>query len=166
MNNRRDSLQQLTEQVNALIACLRSINTPSIMVYTLWSAKDVLCHITFWHESFARNLRAVANHDHPSPLKGSLETLNQQGVDELRPLSVDSLIDRLLAAHAAIECHILDPSIGLIPYRKGSRSYTPEEHLEIVRVHLRKHIADIYSAIHGTKISSGPSAYSGKPIPE
>lgn len=151
---RRESLHQLTEQVDAFIACLRATDADSLRVYALWSAKDVLCHITFWHESFARNLRAVACHQQASPLRGSLAALNQQGVEELRPLSIAALIDRLLAAHAVIESDILDPTLGLIPYRKGSRPYTPDEHLEIVRLHVRKHIADIHSAMNGTRKSS------------
>ncbi len=85
----------------------------------------------------------MANHQKPQLLKGTLATLNQQGVDELRPNSVDQLVARLLAAHAGIQAVILDPAIGLISYRSGSRPYTFDEHLEMVRAHVRKHTADI-----------------------
>ena len=146
MQTRRNSLLQLTQEVDAFISCVRTVDAETLQVYSLWTAKDVLCHLTFWHESFARNLRAVAHHQKPSPLKGTLATLNQQGVDELRVNSVDTLVGRLLAAHACIQAAILDTTIGLIPYRRGSRPYTPDEHLEIVRAHIQKHTAHIHSA--------------------
>lgn len=146
MHNRHHSLLQLTQQVDALISCVRTVDAEALQVYSLWTAKDVLCHLTFWHESFARNLHAVVHHQKPSPLKGTLAALNQQGVEVLRVNSVDTLVGRLLAAHAFIEAAILDPTIGLIPYRRGSRPYTADEHLEIVRAHIQRHTAHIHSA--------------------
>ena len=146
MHTRSHSLIQLTRQVDEFIACVRAVNAETLRVYSLWTAKDVLCHLTFWHESFARNLHAVSRHQKPSPLKGTLAALNQQGVDALRPESLAALIERFLAAHAVIQAEILDPTLGLIPYRRGSRPYTPEEHLEVVWAHIRKHTADISSA--------------------
>lgn len=146
MHTRQHSLHQLTQQVDAFISCVRAVDVETLQVYSLWTAKDVLCHITFWHESFARNLRAVALHERPAPLKGTLATLNQQGVDELRARSVEELVGRLRAAHACIRSTILDTTLGLIPYRRGSRPYTPDEHLVVVRAHIQRHTADIQSA--------------------
>ncbi|MHB8801064.1 MAG: maleylpyruvate isomerase N-terminal domain-containing protein [Thermoanaerobaculia bacterium] len=137
----------MTQQVDAFISCVRTADVETLQVYPLWTAKDVLCHLTFWHESFARNLSAVAHHQKPSPLKGTLAALNRQGVDELRPNSVDQLVGRLLAAHSCIRAAILDTTIGLIPYRRGSRPYTPDEHLDVVRAHIQKHTAEIHSAL-------------------
>ena len=39
--------------------------------------------------------------------------------------------------------YILDPGIKIIPYKVGSRSYSPEEHLEIVNKHIRSHLEDL-----------------------
>jgi hypothetical protein len=146
MNTRSHSLIQLSRQVEALISCVRAVDAETLRVYSLWTAKDVLCHLTFWHESFARNLLAVSRHQKPSPLKGTLAALNQLGVDTLRPESLDALVDRLLAANAVIQAEILDATIGLIPYRRGSRPYTPDEHLEVVTAHIQEHTAEISSA--------------------
>mgnify|MGYP001157934060 CR=1 FL=1 len=156
MHSRRHALLRLTQQVDALISCVRAVDAETLPVYSLWTAKDVLCHLTFWHESFAHNLQAVAHQQKPSPLKGTLTTLNQQGVAELRSNSVDTLVGRLLSAHACVQASILDPTIGLIPYRRGSRPYTPDEHLEIVRAHIQKHTGDICSA-HSRSASASAS---------
>ena len=79
----------------------------------------------------------------PTPVKGKLSDLNQQGVDELRPCSLEEVIGRLEAAQRVIHANILDPKLIVIPYRKGSRDYTPEEHLNIVADHIGAHLKAI-----------------------
>ena len=41
---------------------------------------------------------------------------------------------------------ILNPRLTLIPYKKGSRDYSPEEHLEIVIGHIQLHLKDVKAA--------------------
>jgi hypothetical protein len=49
------------------------------------------------------------------------------------------IVDRLRVAHATIRASVLSPALGLILYRVGSRPYTPNEHLEVVRDHILAH---------------------------
>jgi hypothetical protein len=112
-----------------------------------WTAKDLLGHIVFWHESFARNVHDILSDLKPTPLKGRLTDLNQQSVVEMRPYSTETLLLRLESAHQVIQHNIRHPGLELIPYRQGSRPYTPEEHLEIVDRHLSGHLNDIEKAL-------------------
>jgi hypothetical protein len=50
-----------------------------------------------------------------------------------------TIVNRLRAAHATIRASIMSPTLGLIPYRVGTRAYAPSEHLEVVRDHIRAH---------------------------
>ncbi|MGS2806280.1 maleylpyruvate isomerase N-terminal domain-containing protein [Nocardia sp. MW-W600-9] len=108
-------------------------------VYPQWSAKDVLAHIVYWHESFARNIEALALGHKPSPPKWSLRETNQISVEENRSVSKAALLRRLRAAQSTIERHIGNEDIGLIPYRRGSRPYSRAEHLGVVAGHIRDH---------------------------
>lgn len=56
------------------------------------------------------------------------------------------IIKRLEAAHSVIQENILDPKLVIIPYKKGSRDYTPDEHLVIVNEHIKEHLSDIRKA--------------------
>jgi hypothetical protein len=134
---------RLSKTVEELIAVCRQLPDPNATVYEGWSAKDNLGHLTFWHESFARNVDDLVHNRKPTPLKGKLRDLNQQGVDEMRPRSLAEVIGRLQAAQRIIHANILSPRLILIPYRKGSRDYTPEEHLEIVTKHIQHHLKAI-----------------------
>jgi uncharacterized damage-inducible protein DinB len=139
----RDRLHKIIKE---LIATCRALPDPNAAIYEGWSAKDILGHLAFWHESFARNVADLAHDRQPTPLKGTLGDLNQRGVEELRLCSLEEVIGRLQAAQRVIHRHILSPRITLIAYRKGSRDYTPEEHLSLVIDHITAHLKAIRRA--------------------
>lgn len=143
METREILLEQLNETVMQLFDVYKSMANPEIAVYDEWTAKDILGHIVFWHESFARNIRDIVNDIKPTPLKGKYSDLNQRCFDDMRPKSVEEITKRLQAAHRVIQENILNPKLVLIPYKKGSRDYTPEEHLDIVNEHIKEHLRGI-----------------------
>lgn len=143
MQTRQTILTELNETITQFIAACEQLPDPEMKISEGWNARDVAAHITFWHESFARNVEDLAHERKPRPLKGRLGDLNRQGVEAMRGLSLEAVLERLAAAHRVIQAHILDPRLEIIPYRKGSRDYSPEEHLEIVRDHIRAHGREI-----------------------
>jgi hypothetical protein len=143
MDSRQAKLDELNATVSGLLDLYRSLPDPDLPVYEHWSAKDVLAHLTFWHESFARNVDDLAHGRKPNPLRGRLADLNLAGVEAMKPLGLDQVLARFEAAHAVIRANILAPGLPCLPYRKGSRDYTPEEHLEIVDDHISMHLQDV-----------------------
>ncbi|MFN8457024.1 MAG: hypothetical protein U0401_20555 [Anaerolineae bacterium] len=121
----------------------QNVANPDMVVYEGWTAKDILGHITFWHESFARNVSDIVNDLKPTPLTGRYRDLNRRCFDEMRVQTVEDVIKRLEVAHRVIQENILNTKLILIPYKKGSRDYTPEEHLDLVNKHIREHLRDI-----------------------
>jgi hypothetical protein len=139
-------LAQLDESLEALYNLYRNLADPETDVYQDWTAREILGHLTFWHESFARNVSDLAHGRAPSPLKGKYVELNQRSVEEMGPLTTAQVTHRLRAAQQVIQEHILSEDLGMIPYRKGSRDYSPEEHLEIVNEHIRAHMKALQKA--------------------
>ena len=123
-------------------------------VYEYWNAKDILGHVTFWHESFARNISDLGKGIKPSPLKGKLSEVNKQSVETTKNDSIENLSKRLKDAQNTIEEFIFLDRINLIPYKKGSRDYSRTEHLEVVSNHIHKHLKDIYKKYGPTKEQS------------
>lgn len=140
---RQALLEKLNATISRLVATCREMNAPETTVYEGWSAKDILGHLTFWHESFARNAGDMVAGRKPAPLKGRYVELNRRSLEEFRNLTLEQVIERLLAAQHAIQQCILSPRLKLIPYRKGSRDYAPAEHLKIVDDHIRDHLKAI-----------------------
>ncbi len=143
METREVLLQDLNETIGQFLAVYGSLAEPDRVIGDDWSAKDILGHITFWHESFARNVQDLVNTVTPRPLKGRFIDLNQAGVAEMRQQSGAQVLDRLSSAHSVIQANILNRRLGLIPYKQGSRAYSPEEHLEIVNGHIKAHLCAI-----------------------
>jgi hypothetical protein len=146
METRETLLKQLNETISQLLDVYQNMTNPETAVYEEWTAKDALSHIVFWHESFARNVHDIVNDIKPTPLKGKHSDLNQRCFDEMRIKTVDDIINRLEAAHRIIRENILNPKLILIPYKKGSRDYTPDEHLDIVNEHIKEHLNGIRKA--------------------
>ncbi len=146
MDTREILLKQLNETISQLLDVYKNIANPEIAVYEEWTAKDILGHIVFWHESFARNVRDIVSGIKPTPLKGKYKDLNQRCYDEMRQKTVEEIIQRLETAHKVIQENILNPKLMLIPYKKGSRDYTPNEHLAIVNEHIKEHLSGIRKA--------------------
>lgn len=146
METRETLLKQLNETISQLLEMYKNMADPEFAVSEEWTAKDVLGHIVFWHESFARNIRDIVNDIKPTPLKGKYSDLNQRCFDEMRTKTVADMAKRLEAAHRAIRENILNPKLAFIPYKKGSRDYTPDEHLAVVNEHIQEHLSGIRKA--------------------
>lgn len=114
MNPREVLLDRLNVAVAQLLDMARSFQ-PDRTVSDEWTAKDVLGHVTFWHESFARNVADLAQGRTPTPLKGKLGDLNQRGVESSRACTLSEVIARFEAAHEVIRANILNPALTLIP---------------------------------------------------
>ena len=137
------SLTTLREKIGELITFFSQDLDFDQMVYPHWSAKDTLGHLTFWHESFARNLFALAHGEKPRLLKGSLKEINQLSVASTALDPIEALLNRMELAQHTIEHYILHQGISQIPYRKNSRDYSAKEHLDIVAAHIARHLKEI-----------------------
>jgi len=140
-------LNTLSNRVNELVLLYQKDLNYNQMVYSYWTAKDVLGHLTFWHESFARNLQDLVNGTEPNPLKGKLSEVNQMSIDTTSSISINVLVNRLQIAQNIIKKNIGNTLIDSIPYKKGSRNYSRIEHLEVVENHIRKHLKDLNKKI-------------------
>jgi hypothetical protein len=140
MNNARELLVQLEAIVAELGDFYLRLDDTSFLANASWTARDVLVHIVFWHQSFARNVSDLANSVKPKPLKGTYAELGQRSAEAFADFSIDELLGRLSDAQKTIGSSISNPRITLIPYKVGSRSYAPAEHLSVVTDHICDHL--------------------------
>lgn len=143
--NISEEIKRETDQVNELIKFYQNDYDFSTIIYNDWTAKDVLGHITSWHESFAKNISDIAGNIKPSPCRGSLTEVNENGVISMKGYPIEQLIKKLRKAQKTILKHIEDPSISEIPYKRGSRNYSRKEHLEVVERHIKSHLKDLHT---------------------
>jgi hypothetical protein len=148
MTTRENLLNTLNETVSQLLGICQEISDLEQFVYEGWTVKDVLSHLTFWHESFARNVSDLVYDKKPKPLRGKYSLLNERCFSEFRPLKMEEIISRFKKAHTTIQENFLDDKLTLIPYRVGSRDYSPDEHIKIVNEHIKEHTNDIKKVVN------------------
>jgi len=139
MTTRQELLDDLEAAVLELSSIYRSLGDTSFRANTSWTARDVLVHIVYWHESFARNTQDLAHGAEPRPLRGTYAELAKRSQAESREDSIDTLLARLATAQKTIATTIFHPLVTRIPYKAGSRRYEPDEHLVMVAKHIRDH---------------------------
>jgi len=138
-----EQLEEEAKAVTDFLAFYSGGKDLSRIIYTEWTARDVLSHVASWHMSFARNLLDAVNNRKPSPFKGTLTEVNEREVKLLSQYSVAELIQKIKLAQEQVEQNIRNQGIVGIAYKKGSRDYSPIEHLEVVRRHIKSHLADL-----------------------
>ena len=140
----KDLLKMEQNIVNELLTFYNNKHDFNVIIYTDWTAKDVLAHILIWHESFANNIVDIINGNELKLLKGLLYEINENGVKEYKKYNIEELKEKLIKAQEKINGNIENEKIKIIPYRKNSkRNYTKEEHLEIVYKHIKGHYEDV-----------------------
>jgi len=118
----------------------------SIMATDEWSVKDELCHITFWHEAYAANYKALAANQDPPLLSGPGYKLNSDGVAHLRKYSLEELIEKLLKANKTLYESIVVKKVPKMTYKKDGHVYTTSEFLHLIARHLATHTKQVRSA--------------------
>lgn len=88
----RDCLESLEKTVNNFVSFFKNDKDYNQMVYTYWTVKDVLGHVTFWHESFAKHIFNTTVDEVPYK-KGSRNY---------------SRLEHLQVVHSHIEKHLRD----------------------------------------------------------
>jgi hypothetical protein len=147
LDDRKTLLVKLNAAASELLEFGRSVTNPDIPMYDGWTVKRTMGHVLFWHESFARNVRDLAAGVKPTPVSGAYADLNRRCFEELETVTFSEVLDRFKAAQDMINLCILDKKVVMIPYRVGSRSYSPEEHLEIVSKHILTHLKALKTAV-------------------
>ena len=118
------------------------LHYPSDRMSDIWSVKDILCHITYWHQYYARNLSAQASgRSYVFPHIPFYE-LNQRGVEKLRSHSDENLFAMLTKANNKLKKVILCGKVKQITYRVGT-VYTFDRFLFIVNRHIRSHTRQV-----------------------
>ncbi len=145
MSKNYDELfNEFTKSVETFIKEVEKKNS-KLMATDEWSVKDELCHITFWHENYAVNYKALTEHKDP-PLPEGMSTINIAGVLSLRKCSIKELVTRLRKANKSLEKSIVEKKVPKMTYSKGGRTYKTADFLEIITRHINTHTKQVRRA--------------------
>lgn len=136
------ALSELTDSINNFETEYLK-HFPEDKMSDIWSVRDILCHVTYWHRYYAKNLTAEAEGKSYVLPKIQFYTLNQRGVEEMRPYSDNKLFAMLSKANNQIAKTILSGKVNEMTYRMDCKPYTITRFLEIVNRHIGAHTRGI-----------------------
>ena len=140
----KDLFSELTSNIELFIQEVESKKS-SLKATEIWTVKDELCHIVFWHENYAANYKAMANHEIPK-LPEKMSTINIRGVKSLRKSTIKKLILRLYNAHQSLYVSIVEKKVSRMTYSKGGRTYETNDFLTMITRHIAAHTRQVKKA--------------------
>ena len=138
----KNSIEKLKRACAAFIRTAEQVDLTMQVYKEGWTKRDIVAHVAFWHEYYASVIEALVTHKKPELLRGKYTDINQQGVDTYGEYSLDTLLEKISTAQDYIVDHIEEVE-GKIPYKVGSRDYTPQGYIESIAAHLRSHVTDL-----------------------
>lgn len=118
----------------------------SLMATDKWTVKELLCHITSWHEYYAANYKALSEGVEPPLYEGSTTKRNLDTVRDLKNSRFTNLVQRLQKAHMILEKSIIEGKVKKMTYKKNGRIYTTPDFLDMVTRHINTHTQQIKRA--------------------
>lgn len=118
----------------------------TLMATDEWTVKDILCHIVFWHETYAANYKALAQHSKLAIPELPAYKLNMPAVISLRRDTIEELINKLHKANKILYTSIVEKKVPRMTYNKGGRTYDTADFLDMVARHVNTHTKHVRGA--------------------
>jgi hypothetical protein len=106
------------------------------------TAREVLCHLVFWHREYVAICRALLEEREPPLKEGTYAQLNALAKEEFAACSMDDLACSLLAMQESLRFQLSalpDWSIDF-PVKQDSRRKSVAERMPAIESHLQSHI--------------------------
>jgi hypothetical protein len=140
---RMTAIEALQAAVDDLTRELETMVLPAL-TGGAWGAREVLCHLVYWHETYVSILHAINRHESPALKVGVFRDFNRLAVEELGPVPADLLLSRLQSAQRRLAVELLQmrPS-ARIRVKTGSMARGPVEFARRIEGHFRAHLAEV-----------------------
>jgi hypothetical protein len=143
--------QEFSNNLNVFITEVKKQKMTNVAT-DQWTVKEVLCHITFWHENYAANYEAMVNNQKPPLFDGLGYELNRLSVSTLKKYPANELIERLRKAQTSLYNSIMVAEIPQMKYTARWRVYTTEEFLVMIGRHFLTHAKQVKRAKEKSKV--------------
>ena len=138
-------IASVEEAVKAGLAYFEGPGANSSVKIDIWSPREVLCHLIYWHQATAEGMEATTSGAGPLRIHAPTDEMNARAVGRVAGVTIERLVEdarelqtRLIAAVRAIpdlEATVLDRA------EEGKQS--ARQRLEIIAHHWNEHIREL-----------------------
>lgn len=138
-------IASVEEAVKAGLAYFEGPRANSSVKMDIWSPREVLCHLIYWHQATAEGMESVTDGGGPLKIYASTDEMNARAVGRMAGVTMQRLIEdarrlqtRLIAAARVIpdlEATVLD--------RDEEGKQSARQRLGIIAHHWNEHLREL-----------------------
>jgi hypothetical protein len=144
LNRMDEAIKRLNNAAAEFIRVADSVML-SKQVYELgWNAKEIIAHIVFYHEYYARVVEAIVQKQELPLINESLARVNKRSAKEESKYSREILLSRFKTAHEIFVKNLIQlDSSARIPYKENGRIYEVNGYINEITRHIMRHTKDL-----------------------
>ena len=118
-------------------------NTASDVKIDIWTSREVLCHLIYWHQVALQGISSVSNGSTPVHIPASVDEMNARSVGRKSGWDVSRLLDEFSQIHEEFVNAVQNmPNPQSVIITIEETSLTVVQILEIMPRHWNEHIAE------------------------
>ncbi len=140
-------ISSVEETVEAALSYFEGPGAESKIKIDLWTPREVLCHMIYWHQATAEGMERVTSGGSPNRIYASTDEMNARAVGRASGKSIPALADearQLQARLAKAAREVPDPNATVMVRDDGSQASTIQR-LERIIGHWNAHIEELKS---------------------
>ncbi len=111
----------------------------------LWTPREVLCHMIFWHQATLEGIESVASGGGPTRLYADTDEMNARAVGRAAGKNVDQLADQVRQLHSRLVEGVRkmpDPNATVLIRANGAQM-SAIQRVEAISNHWREHLKEM-----------------------
>ena len=118
-------------------------NAASDVKIDIWTLREVLCHLIYWHQVTLQGINSVSNGSAPAHIPTSVDEMNARSVGRKSGWEVSRLLDEFRQVHEELVSAVQNmPNPQSVIITMEETSLTVVQILEIMPRHWNEHIAE------------------------
>ena len=145
-----------TQQIDALISMVEKAVEDGLSYFEgpgaesgvkidLWTPREVLCHMIYWHQATVEGMEAIVSGKSPQKIYASTDEMNARAVGRASGKSIAKLADEVRGLQARLSKaarEMPDPDVTVLIRSDNSES-TGLQRLELITKHWNAHIEEL-----------------------
>ena len=145
-----------TQQIDALISMVEKAVEDGLSYFEgpgaesnvkidLWTPREVLCHMIYWHQLTVEGMEAAVSGNSPQQIHASTDEMNARAVGRASGKSIAKLADEVRGLQARLSKaarEMPDPNVTVLIRSDNSES-TGLQRLELITKHWNGHIEEL-----------------------
>lgn len=158
-----DVVATLKKSVDRGLNYLEVVGDSSNPKIGIWTSREVLCHLIYWHRATAEGMESVSSGGDPLTIYASTDEMNARAVGRVAGVNMKSLMREARELQARLVTafeNLVDPS-AIVMIRQDVGRQSAKDRLQMMAHHWNAHVDELENVAQDSTLST-PEMSSGK----